>query len=636
MRLKEWLRPPRHVLMIFLVVAILSAAALSWLAWLLLEQDKVTARQRRLDQAADGATAVMHSALSELEIQLSSSSPIASIPSGLMLLVVEGQTINVRPPGSLLYYPEVPLSAEIPAALFTDAEQAEFIRHDLGGAARLYASIAADRSDGIRAAALTKLAGIHRKTGNASAALEVYDRLIQTSGAFSGLPTGLIARTGRARVFEETHRASELRREASALRDDLLEGRWMLTKWQYASYLEDARKWLAEAEQQSPAEIDAMTRADAVAWLWEHRDVGRETRLLVGRDSALIIRNGTSDKSFNAVIAGPMYLASLCRDAVPDPALRCTLTSAEGRIVVGDQPPARSVAMRPAAASRLPWSLHVFPASENVASPASPQRPLLISVFAVLIVVWSSGAYFIVRAISREMRVARLQSDFVAAVSHEFRSPLSAMRQISEMLADNRVPSEESRRKSYAALARESERLHRLVEDLLDFGKFDAGAAVYHFERVEIGSFLQPLVSEFQQRISSSGFQVELVLPESSVYVRADAQALSLAVLNLLDNAVKYSPECRTVWIEAAVNRGRLSICVRDRGLGIPIHEQRDIFDKFVRGAESKARRIKGTGVGLAMVRHIMEAHRGEIHVSSKPGEGSRFTMLLDTMGGAS
>src|SRR5262249_49443061 len=156
--------------------------------------------------------------------------------------------------------------------------------------------------------------------------------------------------------------------------------------------------------------------------------------------------------------------------------------------------------IRTAASAKLPWSTHVF--SPAVSVTASPQRQLLLWVLVVLGIVWTVSAYFIMRAISREIRVARLQSDFVAAVSHEFRSPLSSLRQISEMLAEDRLPSEKVRRESYGVLARESERLHHLVEDLLDFGRFDAGRAVYHFEPLELRGFLQVLVADFRQHVA--------------------------------------------------------------------------------------------------------------------------------------
>jgi signal transduction histidine kinase len=118
--------------------------------------------------------------------------------------------------------------------------------------------------------------------------------------------------------------------------------------------------------------------------------------------------------------------------------------------------------------------------------------------------------------------------------------------------------------------------------------------------------------------------------PDCETHVKADREALARAIGNLIDNAVKYSPECRTVWVDVERrHQNRVSIAVRDQGLGIPVKEQRDIFERFVRGAESKARRIKGAGIGLAMVRHIVKAHDGEIVLTSRPGEGSCFTIVV-------
>jgi signal transduction histidine kinase len=229
----------------------------------------------------------------------------------------------------------------------------------------------------------------------------------------------------------------------------------------------------------------------------------------------------------------------------------------------------------------------------------------------------------------RELRVSRMQSDFVAAVSHEFRTPLSSISQLSEMLMTDRLASDDLRSKAYTVLARESARLRALVEALLEFGRLEAGRAVYRFEPLEIGAFLETLAAEFGERVGASGYRIELNRPPAPITVRADREALAQAVTNLLDNAVKYSPECHTVWVNAVRDEGRVTIEVHDRGLGIPADEQRDIFERFVRGSNSKAMRIKGTGVGLATALHIARAHGGKILLRSEPGQGSRFTIVL-------
>jgi signal transduction histidine kinase len=231
--------------------------------------------------------------------------------------------------------------------------------------------------------------------------------------------------------------------------------------------------------------------------------------------------------------------------------------------------------------------------------------------------------------VSRETAVARLQTDFVSAVSHEFRTPLASMRQLSELLVDDRVPSQARRTDYYRTLQRESERLHRLVEALLDFGRMESGAREYAFAPVDLNGLVTNVVSEFSAGVVESGVTVETGCADGVGTVAADREALSRALWNLLDNAVKYSPVSRTIWVTTSGEHGRVLVSVRDLGVGIAPDEQQAIFDKFRRGAGAAATRAKGTGLGLAMVRHIVAAHGGRVTVDSVPGEGSTFTIEL-------
>jgi len=287
-------------------------------------------------------------------------------------------------------------------------------------------------------------------------------------------------------------------------------------------------------------------------------------------------------------------------------------------------------AVRTAPATRLPGTLHATSTDPGADEAGfAGRRRLLLSGFAVLALVLLAGSYFIMRSIDRERAVARLQSEFVSTVSHEFRTPLTSLRQLSEMLSKGRVPTEDLRQKSYDILSRESERLQRLVESLLDFGRIEARAFLYHYEHLDPVTLVGDLVAEFQEKAAAQGYRVELELAGKYPLIHVDREALGLALRNLLDNAVKYSPDCRTVWVEMARERNRLAIRVRDQGMGIPASEQKEIFKRFVRGTGSRAAHIQGTGIGLAMARHIIEAHDGEIRLESKPGRGSTFTILL-------
>jgi signal transduction histidine kinase len=159
----------------------------------------------------------------------------------------------------------------------------------------------------------------------------------------------------------------------------------------------------------------------------------------------------------------------------------------------------------------------------------------------------------------------------------------------------------------------------------------EAGAREYRFETLDPVALVQNVGREFAQEVAERGYALEFDLDGSLPTIRADREALSRALWNLLDNAVKYSPGCKTVWVQATQLDNRLAIRVRDQGLGISPDEQPHIFKKFVRAASADAGGVKGTGLGLAMVQHIVVAHGGEIRVESQPGVGRTFTIVLPT-----
>jgi signal transduction histidine kinase len=164
----------------------------------------------------------------------------------------------------------------------------------------------------------------------------------------------------------------------------------------------------------------------------------------------------------------------------------------------------------------------------------------------------------------------------------------------------------------------------------------EAGAQEYHFESIAPGALVHTVSDEFADKVKAQGYHLEITADPVLPDVRGDRDALGIALWNLLDNAVKYSPDSRTVWVEAACEGGQVAISVRDQGVGIAGDDQRQIFKKFVRTSGAKAAGIKGTGLGLAMVQHIVSAHGGDVRVSSTPGAGSSFTIFLPVSGDAS
>jgi signal transduction histidine kinase len=292
----------------------------------------------------------------------------------------------------------------------------------------------------------------------------------------------------------------------------------------------------------------------------------------------------------------------------------------------------RSSVVRAAAETGLPWTLYVSsPTASERAGRAAGQKYLLFGMSGMVLFMLLGG-YFIARVIRREAETVRMQADFVSAVSHEFRSPLTSVRQLSEMLAEGRVAAERHQL-YFDTLVKETTRLQRLVEGLLHFGRMDAGARQYRFEELEAGGLVRRVVAELEPHAAALGRRIEASGAPEACMIEADPEAISVALRNLLDNALKYSPDQPAVWVEWKKRDSQVSIHVRDRGLGIPATERNAIFRRFVRGSAAKSTNAKGSGLGLAMVRHIVAAHGGQIVVASEPGQGSEFTMLLPVRG---
>ena len=255
---------------------------------------------------------------------------------------------------------------------------------------------------------------------------------------------------------------------------------------------------------------------------------------------------------------------------------------------------------------------------------------MLFWLFGLVTALGIGGGYLAWRVIRRELALVQMQADIVAAVSHEFRTPLTSMRQVSAALSEGRVQDEERKQAYYNALARATERLHRLVEALLDFGRIESGAMEYRMQALDLAAVVTGVAGEFGREAGEKGFAVHADIPTHPVPVEADAEALGRALWNLLDNAVKYSGASREVRINLSRNGTQAFMRVADRGLGIPSGEQREVFRKFFRGAASRqGRASRGPESAWPWWTTSCALTGGAWSVESEPGAGSTFTIQL-------
>jgi signal transduction histidine kinase len=237
--------------------------------------------------------------------------------------------------------------------------------------------------------------------------------------------------------------------------------------------------------------------------------------------------------------------------------------------------------------------------------------------------------------VRRELRLSRLKSDFVANVSHELKTPLALIRLFAETLELGRVPSEDKKTQYHRIINKESRRLTQLINNILDFSRIEAGRKEYRLVRSDLAAVVRDVVDAYRFQIEQHGFALDLDVAEDLPEMRIDPEAISQALINLLNNAIKYSPEEKSIRVSVRSEAGRVLVSVADRGIGIPKAEQKRIFEKFYRAESSLVHTTKGSGLGLALVQHITEAHGGRVEVTSAPGQGSTFTLSLPVAGEA-
>jgi signal transduction histidine kinase len=274
------------------------------------------------------------------------------------------------------------------------------------------------------------------------------------------------------------------------------------------------------------------------------------------------------------------------------------------------------------------WELSL---TAEPAGPAgsSPRRDVVVFAGSTVLIlcVLALGVLLLLRDVSRETELNRLRSDFVSGVSHELKTPLTLIRLYTETLLDEEQFRPEERKGFYQIILRESERLTHLVERALDFARVDRREKQYHLEERNLGPFIAQTVQVYGEYLKRRGFSVETNLTPALPAVAFDPDAVAQAVVNLLDNAAKYSGDSKFVGVRLLAEDSTVVFEVSDRGIGIPAEEHEKIFRQFYRSGTRSGK--GGYGLGLFLVKHIMDAHGGRVEVQSDVGGGSRFRLVF-------
>ncbi len=583
----------------FLAIAGLIVALL-WLGgWRLVQQERTLARQRTRERLENAASLVVR----ESERALARSGDDSSLT-----LAWDEKGLRRTAGVPLLWTPAPSVPREASPAAFAAGESLEFGASGAERAITEYQALLKRPEAVVRAGALVRIARCQRRLDRAGDALRSYEQLAALGATpAAGAPAELVALRERAALLDAEGQTSAAAQERERLRAALEQGRYSLDRTTFAFYAgppavtEGARAW-AEAAEQLWRRAGDFARGAEVLSVGGRRYAAEWSRQ-GGRGTARLVQLAPLEQKLAEAIrfSGVQWqLVDAPADAKADELLK-----------------------RPGETG-LPWGVLV-----SLAEPSGDSRAsLLIAGLLLCGTLILATLYLAWRAVERQLYLARIQSEFVNAVSHEFRTPITALTHLSDMLETGVAP-EDRKAAYYAALGRETRRLREMVEALLDFGRLEAGRYKYKAEKLDLVEFVRGLVEEFREQPAASRHDLVFETDRERHAVSVDRQTLRRAVWNLLDNAAKYSPPGKRVVAQVHVADGCAGVSVEDEGPGISADERKAIFQKFVRGRTARDGGVEGTGIGLAIVDAIARAHGGRVRLETRPGQGSRFTILL-------
>ena len=584
---------------VLVVAGCLVFALLGGALWRLIEQERVVERARLRERLENGASLVVREserALAQAAADERTSLSVGWDAGGL-------RRVAGRP---LLWSPAPEEQWEAPGSLFEKGEELEFAKSDPEQAIAQYTGLLKDRDVAVRAGALVRIARCQRKRGRPAEAVETYKRLVKLGTANAEL----VGYREQAALLEAARedRAEEARDGLKAALERPAHPPDRATFEFYAQGITidpDARLW-----------------SEAVEQLWERAgEVPSGAVLFPLRGRWFVAEWGRQGNRGTGRLVDFQSVEQRLAAALGTTGLQWRLT---GGGESGSPPLTGTVLTRRPAETGLPWGVEVAVPSGEAGSRAA----LLASGLVALSLAILATLYLAYRALRRELDVAAMQSEFVAAVSHEFRTPITALTHLTEML-DSGEAAEERKPLYYRALARETRRLREMVENLLDFGRIESGRYRYKPEELDAAELVSGVVEEFRSQPAAEGRELVFDPGPRDVRIAVDREAFRRALWNLLDNAARYSPAGSRITARLSGADGWARIGVQDEGPGIAPEERKRIFQKFVRGSAAGEHATKGTGIGLAMVDAIARAHGGRVELESAPGAGSRFTIVL-------
>jgi signal transduction histidine kinase len=560
-----------------------------------------------------------------------------------------------------------------------EAETYEFSQKNYQSAVSIYNDLmtVAKEKNG-QAQLLNRIARNLVKSKDYKQAISIYSKIINEfpeSTTSSGLPMVIIARLQLSDCFRKSGEYENGLNEAINLYEKLLANSWILSESQFNTYASLVKEMITDIWQNKPVELpgeeeynrqlerlttDHKSRIEQ----WQIiRDLNtevipefhgrlsqpgpntqspsREYKTIDNKDF-LVISTMISDENnkdsqgilgvtINSDYLETKILSDIINVLDAGEIVNFTIANLNGRILFGERDTTEEISKTTEYFDNNfpPWRIDAYSAVSTGTGLIGLHKSFYFWTILTLLLILSFGVVLIVRTVAHEMEVLRIKSDFVSSVSHEFKTPLTSIKALTERLLEGKVEDQGKMNQYFSVISQDTNKLTHLVGNILDFAKIEEGKKEYDFEETDMIEWLDQTVENFKKENLQREITIRTRVPDDVPYLIIDKNAMSMAVNNLLDNAIKSSTEKNEIDVIIVKNENNVLIKVKDYGIGIPHDELNKVFEKFYQGSNATKLSTKGTGLGLTLVRHTIESHGGEVKVESKINQGSTFTLSL-------
>jgi signal transduction histidine kinase len=660
----------RKIILYYVIAVVLPGIILGYMAFRGIHNDQALREKenlRKLETKSQTFFSEIDSGLERFMDAQTSDSVFSGLkqsdPSILVLFIENADGLKKLISHQLLYLPADLINAEsvqsLPPASLKEGQRLEFAEKRYSDAFRFYQDKALKATDtAVKIQTLVASARLYNKMNQPERAKALYDEMRKDypGNLLNGqIPLGLIADLEILKINQDMEENDEMKINSRHCLELLLHPPCEYDANQFEMFYQSFKEIIRGTDQVIDSffrELDTQrARTDYLIRIL----TGPDPDVTSGKNHFIDSKNELTSKPINSaelsavyltldknndlttgmVIDFPAYLKyvseKLIKKLDPDSSINVKIEDNNGRLIFSKVLKEETGYLSFPFPENLPRCKLLL--SENkpdfIATLLKAGSGIYLFAFILIALLMLLGFVFTIYSINVELRLNKLKSEFISNVSHELKSPLTSIRMMTEMLHHNRVETEERKSEYYSAMLEESKHLSHLIDNILDFSRMEDNPKKYDFVDLDLDELLQKFLESTRESLPEFGFDIRYTCPDPVPIIQADKNAILQVFYNLVDNAIKFSGTSRQIDISLFSRDEELLFCVKDYGIGISAKDQEKIFERFYRGDETQRKGIKGSGIGLTIVKKIVEAHKGHLTLKSMPGEGSTFCVHL-------